>query len=543
MFSIIKNVFLPEKIGTYYLFSKYIVGITIGRTSIIATKSRVRGKTITIEHVIEEKIETASSEESDFERITKALKNIFAAIGAYDEIHTVLPSSLVLFKELTLPFISREKIGMVIGFEIEPLLPFALRNAVIDFVITKQRPENQSSEVIVTAVQKQHIIEHLRLFEAIEAKPSVITVDAISLYSLYTIIPSYVHLEGGVALIDIGLYYTRITLIKDKQLKMIRTLPKGVIALTKKVAHDSNITPQEAIEQLIRFGLESENDMNRQSMETTFDTLWDDIAFTLQSFSAQFLQRAPFTKAIILGEGSLINGLISSCSQKLKIPCEEFRTQTLQEVPSLIIKNDVSITPTSIISISATIPSELTVQYNLENKEFIPQSYTTLIAQISIALICTVSIFATLISHYKIQTNRLKKELYASEQEALVTLKKAFKNLEDERKLNDAIDAAEEEIKKQKETWFAFSSQSRSSFLQYLLELHSRIDVKSTGIEMEQLSFGDSELILKARVKDYEALKILERELAQSPLFSYIEPQENLQFTMKITLAQSTEEI
>jgi type IV pilus assembly protein PilM len=543
MSSIIKNIFLPEKIGSNYIFKKRIIAIVIGKTTIIATKTFLKGHDTTIELIVEEKLEATSVEESDHDRISRTLKIVFDKIGSYDEVHLVIPSSLVVFKELKLPFTSREKISMIIGFEIEPLLPFSLKDAVIDFIITKQNKDDKSSELLVTAVQKQHIAEYSTFFELINIKIHTITVDTLALYSLYTAIPSYNQLRGGTALIDIGLYTTRITLMIDSQLKMIRTLPKGIIAITKKAALDLNLSPNEVMEKLIRFGLEATESFEyTEKIEHAASSLWSDINFTFTSFAAQFLNRNPMTKVIILGEGSLIKGLLDSLSQKIIIPCELFRPEHLQEIKTIHIKNDVIITPVNIVSVSAAIPSLITDDYSLMYKEMSIPDNTTFIKQTIVLIMLTVSLFASLITHYSLQISKLKKEITASEQEALSTLKAKFKSLEDTKKLVDAIDEAEEEVEKQKETWFAFSNQSRSSFLQYLLELTSKIDSKSIGLEVEQISIAEKELILKARVKDYEALKILERELGQSKLFSYVEPQENLQFSMKITLASNAEE-
>ncbi len=544
MSAIIKNIFLPEKVGTNYLFAKTVVAVSIGKTTITATKSVLKGHETTVKLIVEEKIEQGASEESETVRISNTLKTVFDKIGSYDELHAVISSSLVVFKELKVPFLSREKISMIIGFEIEPLLPFALRDAVVDFVITKQHVEEKSSELLVTAVQKQHIADLVALFEPIGIKPDVVTVDTIALYNLYSIIPAYNQLTGGTALIDIGLYSTRITLIINAQLKMIRTLPKGIIAVTKKAAAELNVTPNEAMEKLIRFGLEStESPDDAQKMDGAFGSLWDDIMFTFTSFTAQFLDRNPMTKVILLGEGSLIKGIIESFSKKIKTPCEMFAIDALQEVKNFDISNDVVITPVNLVSVSATIPSEFTQDYTLLYKEVSKVDNVTMIKQLIVLIVLSIGLFAALITHYSVQIHKLKKEIESSQQEALTALKTKFKNLEDEKKLVDAIDAAEDEVKTQKERWFAFSNQSRASFLQYLLELTSKIDVKTIGLDVEQISMAEQELTLKARVKDYEALKILERELGQSPLFSYVAPQEDLQFSMKITLAPRAEEI
>ena len=44
---------------------------------------------------------------------------------------------------------------------------------------------------------------------------------------------------------------------------------------------------------------------------------------------------------------------------------------------------------------------------------------------------------------------------------------------------------------------------------------------------------------MKAKVRDYDALKQLEHVLRQSTLFSYVEGQKTPDFTMKIVIAQN----
>src|SRR5690606_30083975 len=195
--------------------------------------------------------------------------------------------------------------------------------------------------------------------------------------------------------------------------------------------------------------------------------------------------RNPITKVIVLGDGPLIKGLLTSLSEKTKITCEEFRFESLKEV-KINIKNDNVITPVNLVSISATIPSPMTEEYNLNHAEFSKPTYSLMVKQLVVGIVLTMGLFTSLVTHYSLQTSKLTAEISSSQKEALASLKKTFKNLQDEKTLSDAIDAAEVEIKTQKETWFAFSSKSRGSFLQYLLELTSVIDAKSIGLELEQ---------------------------------------------------------
>jgi len=542
MSQFIKEIFLPEKIKTSYLFVKTVVGIEINKTNIIATKTRLKGNTSTIELIIEEKIAEATPE-SDVDQTSATLTSIFSKIGTYDEIHTVLPSSIVVFKELKLPFLDREKIDMVIGFEIEPLLPFSLRDAVIDFIITRQIPEEKSSEILVTATQKQHITEHLALFEAVGLKPTVITVDMIALYALYKQMPIYNQLTGGTVLIDINPYSTCITLMINGQLKTIRTLPKGIISIAKSAAQELQKTPNEIMEHLLRFGLETTDLANyTPAIEKATTEWWDSINFTLTSFSAQLLNRKPLTKIIFLGEGSLIKGLISFVAQKSAVASEQFNTEAISEDKSFIIKNNSVITPINLISVSATLPLPTIIDYNLSKKEFSTPNNSLLIKQLIVLIVLTVTLFATLITNYSIQTKKLRKEIKASELNALNALKETFKDLE-ETNLDDAVTEAEAELTKQQETWFAFSGSSRISFLECLQELTSKIDKKSLGFGIDQITIAEGNLILKAQVSGHDALKILVRELKQSKLFKDVEEVENTPFTMRIKLVNSSEEI
>jgi len=543
MSQFIKDIFLPEKIKSYYLFSKTVVGIEINKTNIIATKTHIKGTISTIEQIIEEKISEEVSEE-DFARTSPTLTSIFSKIGSYDEIHSTLPSSVVVFKELKLPFTSREQISMVIGFEIEPLLPFSLRDAVIDFVITREIPEEKSSEILVTAVQKQQIINHLALFEAVGIKPDVITVDMIALYGLYKQIDTYKQLQGGTVLITITAHSTVIALMINGQLKTVRTLPKGIISLTKQIAQELNKTPQEIIDHLLRFGLETNDTPQYAStIEKAISDWWDTINFTLNSFATQLLNRQPMTKIIFLGSGSLIKGLVPFIGQKSGIACELFSTEGIGQDPTCTIKNSNLITPINVISASATLPLATTIDYNLAQKEFKTPNNSLLIKQFIVLIVLTIGLFATLITHYSLQTNKLKKEIQSSELEALTALTTTFKVLESEKNLNDAIEEAQTEVEEQKKRWFAFSHQSRASFLQYLLELASKIDKKSIDLKVEQITIAEDTLTLKAEVRDHDALKVLGRELGQSKLFKPFESPETPQFIMKIPLANSNEEL
>src|ERR1700730_592426 len=147
------DLFLPTKIGNYYLFAQRIAGIEINKTQIRATIIVAKESKVIIEQCIEIPIENNRDITPD-QRIINALALLKKQLPRC-QISTVLSSSLVIYKELLLPFTSRETIAQVIKFEVEPLLPFKIDQAVVDFIITKSIPEENSAQIMVAAVQKQ----------------------------------------------------------------------------------------------------------------------------------------------------------------------------------------------------------------------------------------------------------------------------------------------------------------------------------------------------------------------------------------------------
>ena len=222
----IKNIFLPSKIGDYYLFSKRIIGVEITSSLISITKIILKGKKIHIKNIIQKKEDFSVSNKDNIEII---LSDLLAEVVPFDEIHYALPSWMAIYKELKLPFIDDEKIKMVINFELEPLLPFPLNQSVSSFLITKSLPHGKASEVMTVTVQNSNIEKEIHIFSAIGMQIDFLTVDLISLYGLTKIIPDFYQSNDSIAIIDLGLHTTRFMYIDKEQLRIIRSLSQGLI--------------------------------------------------------------------------------------------------------------------------------------------------------------------------------------------------------------------------------------------------------------------------------------------------------------------------
>lgn len=513
----IKNIVLPEKIGSHYLFSKRIVGFDVGRTHVNATQLYVHGKKIVIEKCIDEKLEPGTNNNHN-ERVTAAISHILQQV-TYDSIHVTLSSSVAVFKELKLPFIDYNKIKMVIDFEVEPLLPFPASDAVIDFIITKQNSEEQSSEILVAAVQKNHIAQLLQQFHDAGADPEVITIDLFSLYGLYEKLPLYAGMTDGVILLDLGSNATRIAYILNGQLRLIRSLPKGIFSQAKLISESLRITPNEVLTQLMRFGLDTDKDPQyNKAITDAFTAFWSDLSFTLNSFTSQ-TENGVHT-ILLVGGGADIKGLPAFITNISGIQCEVFKIQEIVHTSDVTIAQSNGISNSSAISLSAAFPSPITANFNLRQKEFSYPAATSIVnKQIIVASVLVLLIFGSLIAHSFFQLRRLSGEAKAAEQEVIGMLRERFKKIPEDEPLEEAVKMAGSEVKKDEQLWFSIASPSRVSFLRYLLELTSNIDKEGLGFSIDKLKITEKGMKLEAHVKNYDALILLKKGLRQSKLF------------------------
>lgn len=541
----IKNIFLPEKINNYYLFSQRIAGIVINATHVHATQLLAKGRTFFIEKSIQETIETDSNATSS-ERIVATLKKIKEQLDPCDEIRTVLPSNMVIFKELKLPFYEYENIKMVINFEVEPLLPFATKDAVIDFIITKQIPEEQSSEVLVAAVQKKQIAEHLELFKQAGIEPTAITVDLFSLFGLYQQISSYQQLTGATFLLGIDLHTTHIGFIYNNQLRSIRTLNKGISGVIKAASEELGLAPRDVMDHLMRFGLTSTDKPSiTDALKKAMANFLGEVQFTINSFTAQTVQTQAINPLLLFGDGALIKDFPHFIQETIHTPATLFSVQELIDSKIVAASSGARNMQLDSLSFSAALPNAITSEFNLIKDEFRSTATPLLIKQLTAVGVLTLVSLGTLLTFSILDTRKMQAEATDSEQEAIELLRERFpqKIESDEPSLENAIDIASDALQNEERTWLAFSGQSRTSYLNYLLELTNRIDKEALGFVVESLSIAGGVMTLKAHVRDYEALKILERELRQTKLFTYVEPQTSPIFSMKIVLARNGESV
>lgn len=488
----IKEIFIPEKTKSRRLISQRIIGISITENTISASQINATSRVTIIEKLHEEPI-APGAPESYNERAQQAIKTILSKFSRYNQIRISIPSAIVTFKELTLPFTDIEKIRMVVDYEVEPLLPFSLQDAVIDFIITNQNKAEKTSQILVAAIRKQDLQNTFDVYTSAGIDPDCITVDLFALYGFYLQIDEYKDLEGATALIDIGSTTTSVSFLLNGQLRLIRNISKGIGTIAEHISKDTQKPLDEAIQDLLTFGRTKSNDekynLSAQKYITSFLT---DIQFTLNSFSLKLNFYKAISKILFIGKGAKIKDLIEFGNNLLQIPCEHFscdklfQTNKFKNKTKKLIPNWTNHT----IALGTAMIYDLHDGFNLRKKEFAKTHFPLLNKQIFTAAALTILLFATLITRGFFQISSLNKATVKIEKKSIANLKKVFPPRHSalkKTKLRAIYRSAEKIVTEREEAWLPFLQENLKP-LEILKDLTQTMDKRTFNIKIEKIA-------------------------------------------------------
>ena len=532
----IKNLFIPETFGTTRFFSKRIIGIIIQPTDITIAQIFLTRSSVILEKV--KTIELAFEQTDQQKQIEIELKNLASQFPKSSTIITSLPDSTIIFKSLQFPFNEPNKISLVLGYELEQFLPFLKNDAISDFIITKKETPPEKTSIMAGTVQKSVIFNHLATFSQAGINPDIITIGSLAAANLYQAYSG----QKTACFVIFEMHETQIYYFNQGSLYAIRVIKEGFFQVLNHITKETTFSIQEAY----RYSMHNTD----QNVPTEFNTAYQKavlsllktVALTIQSCTPANADNQMSTEIFLAGSiAEKIPSLALQLEEIIHTVCSIIHATTVLE-KSHIKHEKISVSLGQLSAIGVAVSECLQPHLNLRKDEFAQKNSALLLKQLFVGLFLCITLFGIMISHYTYQVNRLKKEIKESSQEVIAVLKEQFKIAADENDLQDILDLADQAIIKEQETWFAFSYANQSRFLHYLLELTNKIDKKNLGFIPEKITIVEGTLTLKARVKDFEALKLLEKELRSSKLFVAIEPQDTPQFTMKITLAPTNQE-
>jgi type II secretion system protein L len=90
-----------------------------------------------------------------------------------------IPAGHFTFRNLQVPFSNSRKIRMVLPFELEPTLPYAVDDLVVDFYPLNGSPEGDQTELIAAAIEKNRLAPYIEALASIEVVPEKLTLSGL----------------------------------------------------------------------------------------------------------------------------------------------------------------------------------------------------------------------------------------------------------------------------------------------------------------------------------------------------------------------------
>jgi type IV pilus assembly protein PilM len=494
----IKEIFLPEMIGSHRILAQRIVGLACHATHVTLAQVYAKQNKNIIEVLKTEPI-TKGSEEDFNERSSQAVKQIMTGIKSYDLIRACIPASIVVFKEIQLQFSDPEKIRMVLDYEIETMLPFSINEAIVDFIITKKQSDQKSTQVLVAAVRNQDLQNHLAIYEKAGIEPSVITIDLFALYSLYQQIPEYRTLPNASALVEFDEQTTRITLVQEGQLRLTRYIPRGIATVLKLISDESLLPINDVLKKITEHGLNGSGDEAfTRIMQKHFVLLLNEIQFTLNSFSLKLGFYDGVGKILFTGQGSSIPNMMKFCSDTMQIPCEFFDCRKLfgsnrfkEKIKDKI--NDWDIYATAL---GVAMPSPDQYNFDLRRKQFAFHYKNIIGRKIITAGILASAIFAAIGINGYLDIAKLTSRAHTFETKEIDRIRAenilAPAQLAQKTTLASVVKETERVVQQKYETW-APIIQPPMQPLELWLEITRIISKKQFDVTIKEVTFSTQE--------------------------------------------------
>lgn len=493
----IAEIFLPEKMGSRRLISRRIVGITIHDDCVQGTSVYAKQSKTAIESFASIKLEEGT-EETLQQRTVQALKKLIALFKKYDHIRIAIPATIVTFKELQVPFIDPEKIKMVLAYEIEGMLPFAVNEAIIDFIITKKDLDKKSSQILVAAVRKQDLQAILDLYTQADIIPTSITIDLFAAYNLYQQITEYCNITNASALIDVGHYATRIAFLQKGELRLTRSIPRGIINIAQDIAQELNVPLEQIIAKLHEQGISiSQDEATTKILQKHFINFFHDIQFTLNSFSLKLNFYEGIGRLLFIGKALLIPGLMKFSADTLQIPTEAFDSKKILLSPqyTYTLKDSSIDWSTYAITLGVALPSEAQELFDLRKNEFTLMHRPIIIKQAITAIIVIVSIIGFISFNGYVQINKLKDALDSANNKAISQLKNIIPKEKQAKKLTltAMVKEAEKVLQERTELWASFSDIYKLNPLRIFLELTTLLEKYNDELTILEITINSQE--------------------------------------------------
>ncbi len=260
----------------------------------------------------------------DAEVVKESIRQVFkeARISSKNVAISVSGHSVIV-KKIVVPEMTPQDLEKSIETEAQQYIPFDIGDVNVDFQILERSQSAQPGEmeVLLVAVKKEKVNEHINLVREAGLNPVIIDVDAFAFENAFEL--NYEVEPGSVALIDIGASTMKINIMQDGVSTFVRDISVGGNQYTEALQKEFNVN-YETAEKMKRNQLP--DNISPDSVFSVINAVSEDIVVEVQRSFDFFRASAPdvnINKVVLGGGCSLIENIDKFFEEKLGIPVEK----------------------------------------------------------------------------------------------------------------------------------------------------------------------------------------------------------------------------
>lgn len=202
------------------------LGIDIGDGSLRGVLIRSGLRKVEVERYVEIPLTEAPESPGRSLELEQAGQNLLRALPASpDAIVAAIAGEETSLRAIELPAAARKRITEILPFELEALLPYEPRDAVIDYQPIDA--DEKRLRVLVAAVMRKHVADTLEEYTRASLVPHQLAAGAAALDGLTNLMPE-LRAEGPFLLVDMSEHRTDLCFLRAGSCTMARTLAFGI---------------------------------------------------------------------------------------------------------------------------------------------------------------------------------------------------------------------------------------------------------------------------------------------------------------------------
>jgi len=270
---------------------------------------------------------TACVTEAGYEEVTsaeakaEALRRLVADKGlkGHDVVSSVAGRSVIV-RYVNLRKMSQSELQNAIRFEADKYIPFSIDEVVLDCqpIEGAENVGADEMKVLLVAVKRNLIEEHVALLRSAGVNPVIIDVDGFALGNAHVLASRSGATKDVRALIDIGASKTNINVVEGTKSLFTREVYVGGGDFSAELSRRLTVDPVQ-VEKLKTEPGERKEEL-REAVQSVTDDLGNEVRLSLDFFENEFDR--PVASVMLSGGGSRLSGLVESLEQNFKKPTQ-----------------------------------------------------------------------------------------------------------------------------------------------------------------------------------------------------------------------------